>query len=204
MARPFCYRCHKAQLTCVCASVPRVANQTLVWIVQHPRERFHSLGTARFARLGLERVVVDAWHKGRTGPPPRAPEQPALLYPGADAQPLGRVGDEAPGALVVLDGTWAHAKRMHRDDPWLRSLPCYSLESPEPSGYRIRKEPALECVSTIESIVAALTALEPQTPGLGGLLAAFSTMIDEQIRLRDEATEARLSGAVLPRGAGRG
>ncbi|HHH10935.1 MAG TPA: DTW domain-containing protein, partial [Sorangium sp.] len=55
LARPFCYRCHKPAVTCICARVKRVDNRTKIWLLQHPRERFHPIGTARIARLGLGR-----------------------------------------------------------------------------------------------------------------------------------------------------
>ncbi len=184
--RPFCYRCHKPRLTCICASVPRVRNKTPVWILQHPRERFHPIGTARIAQLGLERVVVDVRHHDRRTPPAEFPEGAVLLYPNKDATPLcevGQVAGEAPSALVVLDGTWAHARTIFRDNPWLHELPRYGLSPREPSRYRIRREPAPECVSTIESVVYALELIEPETEGLDGLLSAFHGMIDDQIRI---------------------
>jgi DTW domain-containing protein YfiP len=193
--RPFCYRCHKPRLTCICEQVTRVQNRTPVWIVQHPRERFHPIGTARIARLGLERVFVDVRHRGRVGPPRGFPSGAALLYPKKGARPLSEVGQRAPEALVVLDGTWAHARTLFRDNPWLHDLPRFGLEPPRPSQYRIRREPAPQCVSTIESVVYALSRIEPDTHGLDGLLDAFAAMIDEQIRIyrerRDEPGAAR-------------
>lgn len=181
--RPFCYRCHKPRVTCICALVTRVANRTPVWIVQHPREQFHPIGTARIARLGLEQVEVDVRHRDRSGPPRGFPEGAALLYPGETARDLATLGEQPPTALVLLDGTWPHARRLFRDNPWLHGLARYGLMPPEPSRYRIRKEPAPQCVSTIESVVYALSLIEPDTAGLEGLLAAFHGMIDEQIRI---------------------
>lgn len=192
--RPFCYRCHKPRITCICALVEKVDNRTPVWILQHPRERFHPIGTARIARLGLADVHVDVRHRDRHGPPAGFPKGAALLYPKKGARPLGDVSREPPKALVVLDGTWAHARTLFRDNPWLHDLPRFDLQPPEPSRYRIRREPAPQCVSTIESLVYALRQLEPETAGLDGLLRAFDGMIDEQIRIyRDRRTGMRRS-----------
>jgi len=182
--RATCYRCHKPEVTCICDQVPRVSNRTAIWLLQHVRERFHPIGTARIAELGLERyrcdVRYDAWAQapvdlgGRTG----------VLYPGPGARPLADLTrSERPRTLILLDGTWHQAHTLYRDTPWLHGLPCYRLEPTTSSRYRIRREPAADCLSTIEAVVEALRILEPQTEGLDGLLAAFDAMIDRQIRL---------------------
>jgi len=186
--REDCYRCFKPRVLCVCARIPRVANRTAIHIIQHPREKLHALGTARFAKLGLDRVSLTI--------PPRAahhslvvPEWPrgglALLFPHARARLLGDLEEaERPDGLVILDGTWPHARALYRANPWLAELPHVALRPSTPSRYRIRREPRADCLSTIEAIVQALDILEPGTPGTAGLLEAFDSMIDEQIHNR--------------------
>ena len=93
-----------------------------------------------------------------------------------------RSAGRRPSHLVVIDGTWSHARTVFRDLPWLRRLPRYGLEPSEPGRYRIRREPRAECLSTIEAIVHALRTLEPETQRLDELLGAFEAMIDDQIR----------------------
>jgi DTW domain-containing protein len=182
-ARPFCYRCHKAEVTCICARVPRVRNRTHVHLVQHPRERFHPIGTARIARLGLDNVALDVIHDRGEARPPSLPESTALLYPGDDARDLDTLtAAERPAALVVVDGTWANARTVVRDTAWLRELPRYRLRPPA-SRYRLRREPSADSVSTIEAVVAALRILEPETTGLTDLLGAFDAMIDHQLAI---------------------
>ncbi len=181
--RAVCYRCHKPAALCICASVPRVENRTPVFILQHPRERFHPIGTARIAKLGLERVQVAVFSEHDSSAPPfELPPGAGLLYPGPGAKRLDEIADsEKPSALVVLDGTWHHARTLYRDHCWLHQLPCYALVPRSPSRYRIRREPREGCVSTIESIAEALSLLEPETAGLDGLIESFDGMIDAQI-----------------------
>ena len=91
--RAVCYRCDKPESMCVCASVPRVANRTGVLVIQHPRERAHAIGTARFAKLGLENARVEvAWHADQfeSDRPAYVPERAALLYPGPEARDMYR------------------------------------------------------------------------------------------------------------------
>jgi len=181
--RPACYACCKPRVACICASIERVANQTGIIILQHPRERRHAVGTERIARLGLATVRVEPCTPWADGAAIRArlPPRTALLYPAARARQLATLpADERPRHLVVLDGTWFHAQKIYDAHPWLRALPPVSLTPGTPSRYRIRREPQAWCVATIEPIVDALRILEPQTRGLDGLLRCFSAMIDRQ------------------------
>ncbi|MCC6214219.1 MAG: DTW domain-containing protein [Polyangiaceae bacterium] len=181
--RTFCWRCAKPGDACVCASVPRVENRTEVVVLQHPRERFHPIGTVRFVELGLARARVEVARAGGfTRRPPWIGPRAALLYPAPGAVELAQLSPAArPDQLVVLDGTWHHAKTLHRDLAWLRELPALRLAPTTPSRYRLRREPTPEAISTVEAVVEALRLLEPETGGTEQLLGAFDRMIDQQI-----------------------
>jgi hypothetical protein len=114
---------------------------------------------------------------------------PILLYPGADATDLARNPPPGPVTLVVVDGTWAQTKTVIRRNPRLAALPRYAFVPSSPSDYRIRREPAMECVATIEALVHALSALEDGR-SFESLLAPFRRMIDFQL-----ACEAKFRGA---------
>lgn len=188
-----CYRCHKPTVSCVCADVVAVDNQTRIHILQHKRERFHPIGTARFAQLGLtrSRVLIDAPGErdairqqlvGDASPV-------GVLYPSPHARLLSELAPaERPRTLIVLDGTWSHARTLARSHPWLEALPHYALAPANESLYRIRKEPFAEAISTIEAVVQALGHLEPELTGLDGLVRAFVRMIDKQIELGSQRT----------------
>lgn len=170
----------------MCGSVPTVENRTRVVIVQHPRERKHPFGTVRLARLGLRHVevlVADRDRSGLTRCPPCTRPGAMLLYPNPGAPCLPEL-PAPPPALVVLDGTWSTAGKLRRDNQWLQALPTVALAPTQPGRYRIRKapRPAVQ-LSTIEAIVAALLAIEPDTRGLTGLLGAFDAMVDRQLAI---------------------
>jgi len=201
--RSMCYRCHRPRSTCICDLVARVPNRTGIWIVQHPRERFHPFGTARIARLGLTRIQLSVCFRPDPEPPPGFPTDAALLYPADDADDLTDIEPHRrPETLVVIDGTWPHARGIYRNNPWLQGLPRYRIRPRTPGRYRIRREPARHCLSTIESIVQALECLEPDTHGLRGLLDAFDSMIDEQIRLGEQHGVGRFQRHRQRRGGG--
>jgi DTW domain-containing protein len=185
LPRPVCYRCDKPLVTCICAGLVRVDNRVPVLVLQHPRERLHPIGTARFARLGLANARVEvAWDASRLEdePPSWLSEGSALLYPTAAARDLRELSPaERPRQLVVLDGTWNTARTLYRDKRWLHRLPHYRCLPTAPDRYRLRREPQDDYLSTIEAIVDALRILEPDTTGLDALLGAFDAMIDRQI-----------------------
>lgn len=182
--REVCYRCFKPRELCLCAQIPRVQNRTGIYVLQHAHERMHVVGTVRIARLGLAKIDVTVQGPNEREPSPLSERLPAgtgFLYPGEGARDLASLSvEERPGNLLLIDGTWTQAQDLYRLNPWLAGLPCFRLTPAQPSQYRIRREPSPEYVSTIEAIVGALRILEPETEGLDGLLAAFTTMIDEQ------------------------
>jgi DTW domain-containing protein YfiP len=191
--RAQCYRCFKAAATCICASIERVANRTGIVILQHPRERLHAIGTVRFARLGLRHVRVRACAPGTDASMP-LPPRTALLYPAPGAPDLATLPrSEQPRHLVILDGTWTHARKMYATQTWLHELPRVRLTPAEPSRYRLRREPRADDVATLEAIVAALRILEPGIDGLNALLGSVAAMIDRQAAFgaaRERRTDA--------------
>lgn len=183
--RERCFGCFKPRALCLCGRVPHVANRTRVTIFQHPRERFHAIGTARIARLGLANAAVllprDMAPRSLRIRAELAPGT-ALLFPDDSARELAELApEEMPRGLVVLDGTWSQARGLLRANPGLADLPRVGLSPAMPSRYRIRKEPRGHYLSTIEAIVQALRLIEPETPNLDGLIGAFDAMIDEQV-----------------------
>lgn len=182
--RTRCYDCYRPVQTCFCDAIPEICNQTNILILQHVKERFHAFNTARIVRKALRNclLITDQTSHFNLLELPLS-EHTGVLYPGADAQLLSDVSpDQRPEQLIILDGTWHHAKTMMRQVPFLQTLPRYVLQPAEPSNYRIRKEPTEQSLSTLEAVVQALQMLEPETLGMPELLKAFDTMVDTQIQ----------------------
>jgi DTW domain-containing protein len=184
-ARERCYACFRPLSLCLCSTLPSVPTRTRIVVLQHPHERTHPFGTARLVRLCMPNASVHVPCPGFSGTfaqPLDVPDDTAVLYPSADAVDLEDLPpDERPSTLLVVDGTWAHAKRVHRDNTWLHTRRHVRLTPSAPSRYRIRKEPRDDYVSTLEAIVEALRLLEPDNHRLDELLLAFDRMIDQQL-----------------------
>ena len=191
--RETCFRCFKPRSTCVCGLITAVPNRVGVSVLQHPRERAHPLGTARFVELGLSNseVIVAFTGDRDLHVPMQLPEGTGLLYPSPDATDLEQATPaERPRHLLVLDGTWSQARALYRQNPWLAGIPHFQLSPEAPSRYRIRREPRPEYVSTLESVLLALRILEPETAGFEGLLSAFDSLVDTQIAYHARARSA--------------
>ncbi|KAM0952264.1 putative DTW domain-containing protein DTWD2/YfiP [Dioscorea sansibarensis] len=115
------------------------------------------------------------------------PAGTALLYPGDRAMVLEAVDFEVK-QLIVLDGTWGKARRMYCENPWLQLMPRLRLDWKSESLYsEVRHEPKAGCLSTIESIMCALKALQAgEEEKLDELLMLFESMVGDQRRLKDE------------------
>ncbi len=185
-SREMCWRCRRPQRVCYCAAVRQIETRTRVLILQHPRESDVPINTARIAELSLSNSAL---HVGIDFASDRAlhaalndPAAPAvLLYPSDGAKDLGREPPVGPVTLVVIDGTWWQASKLFKQNPFLHGLPRYGLSPSEESRYRIRREPAAHCLSTIEALEAALVVLEDRPGGFPELLKPFDTMVETQL-----------------------
>lgn len=222
--RKRCERCNRPTQLCYCALITPIDNVWPVHILQHPLETRHALGTARIASLGLANCTLTLWERACSrvlesshsplrgqGPLPQdarrfyrgqgpLPQNAVLIYPGEDARPLWALAGEPPRPLVFIDATWRKSRRMLFESPELAALPRYALDSPPPSRYRIRKEPAPDALSTLEAIVFTLEQLEEAEARYRPLLSVMDTLIEQQIQRMGRDTFARNYDGCVPEG----
>jgi DTW domain-containing protein YfiP len=171
-------------------------------LLMHPKEwRRDKCTTGRLACLHLaqSRIIpgLDFSQDERVAVELADPAgYPVLLYPGEGATVLG----ESPTAdserfcsglggrrllVFIFDATWACAQSMARHNPQLLALPRLMFLPREPSRFRIKRQPAPHCLSTIEAIHALLSSLADagieRYPDRQRLLAAFEAMQEYQI-----------------------
>lgn len=194
--REVCLRCLRPKSVCYCHHLTSIETKTRIVLLQHPRERYVPIGTARMATLCLpnsELHVGIEWEESSVLRKAISdPLRPAvLLYPGEDALDVMQTPPEGPVTLVVVDGTWWQAKKLIKENPCLAALPRYAFTPPTLSDYRIRKEPHPACVSTLEALVHVLGALEGDAARFQPLLAPFRAMVDTQIHCQETLHGAR-------------
>ena len=185
--REVCRRCLRPASACWCAHVtPRSAGADLV-LLQHPREARKPIGTARMAHLGVSgsRLLVGVRFAGLEAVAPKRDglaRRAVVLYPAEDAQDVAALREVAdPLTVIVLDGTWWQARKLWRENPWLHALPAYRVNPRAAGRYRIRREPAPHCLSTVEAVAALLDALDGRADGHADLLRPFDAMVEKQL-----------------------
>jgi DTW domain-containing protein YfiP len=202
--RAVCLRCLRPARVCYCAVLPHLPTRTRVVILQHPRERDMPIGTARMASLCLPSAALHVgvrWgeHPALAAALSDPARPPILLYPGPGARDVLREPPPGPVTLVVVDGTWSQARTVVRDNPILQSLPRYAFAAPEPSQYRIRREPRTEYCSTIEALMYVLGALEGDPAPFRALLEPLRAMVDAQLACQADAPRRPVRARLRPR-----
>jgi DTW domain-containing protein YfiP len=193
--RDSCARCGRPSVVCVCSHVTILPTRTRVLLLQHPREQRVGIGTARLAHLALSSSTLRVGLNFARDPVVTAilaAGAPAyVLFPGPAAVDIAELPRDRAVTLVVLDGTWWQARKLLRLNPALEALPRVAFTPRSPSDYRIRRQPAEYCVSTIEALAEVLAALEPDGQSFDRLLDPFRAMVARQERFATEVNSQR-------------
>jgi DTW domain-containing protein len=154
-----CARCLFPPAACLCPAIPRLATRTEFLLLRHASELARPTNSGRWAALALERMeVLDYAVPGRTldldalaGP------ATAVLFPSPHPPRL----ETPPRRVIVLDATWAQARRMIQRIPALRALPRLALPAPRRAAAAapLRRPTVAGGVSTIEAVAGALELL---------------------------------------------
>jgi DTW domain-containing protein YfiP len=200
--RAACHLCRQSKFNCYCAHVQRFDPQITFAILIHPIEVQRRIATGRMSHLCLENSCLIegedfSEHELVNDLIADPANQCVMLYPGQDSINLSQLHDADRSAqfardkklvIFVIDGTWATARKMVRYSQNLNALPriCFSLN--QPSNFRVRKQPAAGCYSTIEAIhqVIELVGSFYQFPIASrrhdNLLAVFDRMVEQQLQ----------------------
>lgn len=90
--------------------------------------------------------------------------------------------------IFVIDGTWNTARKTMHLSRNLRALPQICFTPTRPSNFQVRKQPAENCVSTLEAIHQTIELLGPacgfdiNSRRHDRLLQTFARMVDKQLR----------------------
>lgn len=191
-------------------------------LLMHPRETRVSIGTGRMVQRsvsGSRLWVGDRFdHEDRLWQSLEG-RAPVVLFPGPDAIDLDHPDAiskiehldlrDKRLAVVAVDGTWTTARGMLRKSPHLAALPKLALRPTVKARYdQIRKEPRLECHSTLESIHALIDRLDavglakaPAGRPHDAMLNLLDGVIDEQLRFVPQAHQDNAARARAARGA---
>ena len=103
--------------------------------------------------------------------------QPYVVFPASYADAERPVFSQLPAGgkpplFIMLDGTWAEARKMFRKSPYLNQFPVFSLNVDAASDYQLREASRAEQHCTAE-VAAALLQQAGDLPAADGLNQHF-------------------------------
>ena len=152
---------------CICDSIPRLDLNTRVCLVVHVKELKRTTNTGRLALRAL--VNSEMRVRGDTKEPldlsdllsPRY--RTFLFYPTDDAVELDKelvAQNGTPIQLIVPDGTWRQAKKVHSRHHELKDVPRVKISIPDPSKFHLRRQHKPEGMATLQAIAHGLGVIE--------------------------------------------
>jgi len=185
-----CSMCDASLTLCMCPELPRLDLRTRISLVIHHRELFRSSNTGLLAHQSLVNSEVRIRGESREALDLSDLLTPSyrtlLFYPSADALELNRelvCRDSRPIQLIVPDGTWRQARKIHSRHPELRNIPRVKISAPNRGTFQLRAQSRPERMATLQAIACALRIIE------GDLVAArlmklYHARVDRTLRAR--------------------
>lgn len=211
--RTICRDCFQPNFACYCEFVQKFDAKIKFVILIHPIEAKRRIATGRMSHLCLENseliVGQDYTHNAKLNAILQdQSNQPFILYPGKQSVNLTNsltteAQDEAASlfdkskvpTVIVIDGTWATARKTMRLSENLKDLSRICFTPPGPSRFRVRKQPAVHCYSTIEAIHHSIELLgssvgfNVQSRDHDKLLFVFEKMVERQLEFIRESLD---------------
>lgn len=167
---PVCYL-HKER--CICSQIPNLDLATRVCLVIHAKELKRTTNTGRLALQALKNSAMYVRGEGREtldlSELLNPSYEPLLLYPSEDAIELDAVFVsqlKKPVLLIVPDGNWRQASKVHHRHHELASVQRVCLKKNNPVLQQsLRAESTADGMATLEAIAGALHWLEGEAVG---------------------------------------
>ena len=194
-----CPICYLTRTLCICDSIPRLDLKTRVCLIVHVNELKRSSNTGRLALRALVNSKMRV--RGETREPLDLSDlltdryRTFLFYPSVDAVELDHelvAQDGRPIQLLVPDGTWRQARKVHSRHRELKDVPRVKISAPDISKFHLRAQHRPEGMATLQAIAHALGVIE------GDLVKA------QLMKLYDAKVERTMLGRGLLRGGGAG
>jgi DTW domain-containing protein YfiP len=161
-------RCRIHQQHCFCRFIQPFTIQSIISLVVHVRELKLTSNTAYFVQQMLsQNTHFDI--RGRMDAPLdfapilKRPGRALYLYPDEKSQLLDAhfvASHPGPYHLIVPDGSWHQARKVHQREPLLKDVPTVRLPENLKGEYALRVAPQDYFLSTYEAIAHALGVLE--------------------------------------------
>lgn len=162
-----CLGCGLHKKLCICEFIPQLNLRTRVCLVIHASELKRTTNTGTLAVKALTNSAT--YVRGELEHPLDltsilSPDYHTLLfYPADEAIELNREFielDSRPIQLIVPDGNWRQASKVHYRHKELKDIPRVMIKTPNHSANHLRAETREEGMATLQAIAEALGIIE--------------------------------------------
>jgi DTW domain-containing protein YfiP len=152
---------------CICAFIPQIESQTKLSLIIHTKELKRTTNTGTLAAKALVNSVV--FIRGKIDQPFSAKAvldpgyQSILFYPCDDAialTPEFIKRATRPINLIVPDGNWRQASKIHSRHPEFKDLPRVMIKAVNTATQHLRAESSPEGMATLQAIAHAYGVIE--------------------------------------------
>lgn len=196
ISREVCFKCYRPQSSCMCKFINQIDTKTKFVILMHPKEfRKTKNGTGHLTNLSLKNsevhIGIDFTNHKRVNELINNPNLNSyVLYPGDESIELNtqKIDEDNQSVIFIIDSTWPCSKKMLRLSENLQKLPKVSFKYNKSSNFKIKTQPNIYCLSTIESVCCVLELLTKhkieniKQNQFETFLQPFSKMVDYQIK----------------------
>lgn len=196
ISREVCFKCYRPQSSCMCKFIKQIDTKTKFVILMHPKEfRKTKNGTGHLTNLSLKNsevhIGIDFTNHKRVNELINNPNLNSyVLYPGDESIELNtqKIDEDKQSVIFIIDSTWPCSKKMLRLSENLQKLPKVSFKYNKSSNFKIKTQPNIYCLSTIESVCCVLELLTKykieniKQNQFETFLQPFSKMVDYQIK----------------------
>jgi len=185
--RERCAGCRLVPSHCMCALRPSVPTRAGMCLLMADIEPLKPSNTGWLIADVVADTFAFGWARTETDPALLAllsdPQwQPYVVFPGEYAAPERVVRDTAHARtdkrplFILLDGTWAEARKMFGRSPCLDPLPVLSLQPERRSQYKLRRSHRDDhfCTSEVAALCLALAGERVAGHTLAAYLEVFT------------------------------
>ena len=190
MTKEPCGICAASRTSCLCDVVPRIELKTKVCLVIHHRELSRSSNTGLLALRALVNSEMRIRGEGREALDLKdlitLQYRTFLFYPCGDATELDEalvMQESTPIQLLVPDGTWRQARKIHSRHLELRNLPRVKISKPNNSTFQLRAQTRPERMATLQAIAQGLGIIEGDLVR-AQLMKLYYAKIDRTLKAR--------------------
>lgn len=162
-----CENCFLHRDRCLCDFIPRLETKTKISLVIHAKELRRTTNTGLLATKALvnSQILVRGTDNGRLDLSEllNPMYRPILFFPAEGAEELNLDfvdQSELPIHLIVPDGNWRQASKVHHRHPELKDIPRVMIKFPNTATQHLRAESTPEGMATLQAIAHALGVIE--------------------------------------------